>query len=734
MGSATFHEESAAACRRPRFHDIRSSKDQLRAKGSAEDMLPPHPKIQIDSEGHVFLNFGEYGLEVEVACFSGDGTRLLTVRDVGEAQIWDLATSTLISTLLPTSPLTGTSGTAPIGGSFVVFIEAAALDATGRHALLGLNDGTAGLYRVADGERLAIFHDPAVPAASYWEPIRAVAYAPGDALALVGFFDRTIGIWDAASQVCRAILRHPDARRESSALVGPRSGLVSSVGISPDLRYAFAGYADGTASIWDIASERLVLDAYEHQEDILDLFVDDAAIRWATSGGTIWHLRRDGSAQGAPESAQAAVRLVHTGEHWGEAVFDRGGGSLLIHTGMGVVRHWAYGGDIETLAASAFPPAYGHERFIGFLGDDGSCFYPLNEHSLGFTVATGQICLHPPRPSRSEIPYTCVAAAPRGDILATVRWEEDVEIWDAHTGQLHGRLASRDGVGAMSFSPDGRLLAVGAVGKRPPGARRDIVLWDVASKRARYRLRGHTHQIAGIAFGPGARWVVTASVDGTVCLWHLPVGGRGKPAKARQRRYSDLDGKSLRVLADGRVLIFRESVLEVWRDLETLLCQATIPNYYSSGVRWRVAADEQSIFGTLDQQGIAQWSLRDGTLMGTFRPDIIRPEALPTAELGAQLEARDGCFLWHGPGGPYLHVGDGPRGWATPIGLSHDRLRTVIPCAHDAAILDLGPPPTLEARVPFTGKLRASTIVADRVLIVNEKGTVFHAQGEWTSS
>jgi hypothetical protein len=42
--------------------------------------LPDHPKIQVDDAGSLMLNFGQYGGEIELACFSGDGRRLLTVK------------------------------------------------------------------------------------------------------------------------------------------------------------------------------------------------------------------------------------------------------------------------------------------------------------------------------------------------------------------------------------------------------------------------------------------------------------------------------------------------------------------------------------------------------------------------------------------------------------------------------------------------------------------------------
>ena len=66
-----------------------------------------HPKFFRDAQGVLHLNAGEYGGRIDVAAFSGDGTRLLTVLDVSVAQVWDTATGELIGTLCPQSPLSG---------------------------------------------------------------------------------------------------------------------------------------------------------------------------------------------------------------------------------------------------------------------------------------------------------------------------------------------------------------------------------------------------------------------------------------------------------------------------------------------------------------------------------------------------------------------------------------------------------------------------------------------------
>lgn len=64
-----------------------------------------HPKHQLDDEGRLWLGVPDYGHEIEVAAFSGDGTRVLTVREVDVARIWEVDTGRLVQEIRPTSPL-----------------------------------------------------------------------------------------------------------------------------------------------------------------------------------------------------------------------------------------------------------------------------------------------------------------------------------------------------------------------------------------------------------------------------------------------------------------------------------------------------------------------------------------------------------------------------------------------------------------------------------------------------
>jgi hypothetical protein len=138
-----------------------------------------HPKICRDSQGNLLLNFGDYGQEVEVAAIAGNGRRILTVREVGIAQVWDVESGERLAEIRAESPLSGTKGTAPGAGDFQVFIESAALNRDGSYALLGLNDGTAVVYAVDGPTRLSVLHPPGEVPGTKWGVIRSVRYSMG---------------------------------------------------------------------------------------------------------------------------------------------------------------------------------------------------------------------------------------------------------------------------------------------------------------------------------------------------------------------------------------------------------------------------------------------------------------------------------------------------------------------------------------------------------------------------
>ncbi len=90
-----------------------------------------------------------------------------------------------------------------------------------------------------------------------------------------------------------------------------------------------------------------------------------------------------------------------------------------------------------------------------------------------------------------------------------------VKLVDAASGNEVVQLIQSKGIGStLAFSPDGKLLAV--------GAEKTITLWDVVSQKEVGAITGHTDRINSVAFSPDGRTLASSSNDDTVRLWRLP--------------------------------------------------------------------------------------------------------------------------------------------------------------------------------------------------------------------
>ena len=69
----------------------------------------------------------------------------------------------------------------------------------------------------------------------------------------------------------------------------------------------------------------------------------------------------------------------------------------------------------------------------------------------------------------------------------------------------------------LAVSPDGKKLAVA-------DGNFSLALFDLATMREEFRLKGHKDEIFGMNFSPDNRTLATASWDGAVKLWHVASG------------------------------------------------------------------------------------------------------------------------------------------------------------------------------------------------------------------
>lgn len=659
-----------------------------------------HPKIEVTSDGAVRLGFGDYAeaeqQEFAVAALSGDGRRVLTVHAVGTAKIHDAVTGAKLAEIRPQSPLEGSTA-GPTGAPFTVFIESAALDHAGTVALLGLNDGTAGLFRVADGERLATLHPPGAPPATGWCVIRAVAFAADDSLALVGFPGRAVGVSSGRGERLVAFLTTADGERLVD-VPSVRDVLVSSVAVSADLRRVFGGCADMTATVWDLATGEPVLVAREHAESTVAVFASDDGAGWLTTGGSVWFAR----------PGEPARKLFTSNENWQEAKFHRG--RLLTRSFDDSVALWTLAGEHTSLyrPTGDIPAGWSaRASALAFHGDD-ALLYP--EGGRRILVARGGRTTAIARADRT----VTARFSPTGDAVAIAGWRDCVELWSLPDGALLREFASPGGIGDFAFSADGSRIAIGELGHGGGRYPRRVYVRETATGRELLDHGDHDFQIAMVRFSPDGCQLASLADE----LLVRDLQATTDPIVARIA--VDRVTTDLCYLSDGRLLVLDRDRVRVFRGGAQVLDFAAPVGYET---RWCVGDGGRTLVIAVDQ-GIARFDLETGELRDCPVAAIARPLRVLPRALARAAGIRTGATIWRVAGASFLHQGDGPRGLIEALCLSSQNV-LVVPANDGAAVVALDPEPTLLGMVAFTGRLRASRVVDGQVVLVNAAGEVF---------
>ena len=123
-----------------------------------------------------------------------------------------------------------------------------------------------------------------------------------------------------------------------------------------------------------------------------------------------------------------------------------------------------------------------------------------------------------------------------------------VAILELETGRVLADWRSQVGNGAMAWSADGQLLAVGSDGDDPR-----VYVWNVRRGALASVLQGHTAKIIGAQFAHSGYLLATSSWDGTTRLWDAASGEPLAIAPGEFHGLSAPDDRRLAFVMGGKV-------------------------------------------------------------------------------------------------------------------------------------------------------------------------------------
>ena len=180
-----------------------------------------------------------------------------------------------------------------------------------------------------------------------------------------------------------------------------------------------------------------------------------------------------------------------------------------------------------------------------------------------------------------------LAFSPDGQMLASVSSDGTAKIWDWRNGALIQSLDFPAEVVSVSFSPDGRILAVGGVDE-PQGDIQNAAIWTFSVSSWQPLLKFPEYwNIEAMVYSPDGRWLIGGGTSRNVKVWRT---GDGTSVFTLSHAHQVLDAA---VSPDGSIVA-------------TATCQVTVNEECTEG-------------------GVWLWNLSNGRLLNKLRgfPDVV---------------------------------------------------------------------------------------------------------------
>jgi predicted NACHT family NTPase len=220
------------------------------------------------------------------------------------------------------------------------------------------------------------------------------------------------------------------------------------------------------------------------------------------------------------------------------------------------------------------------------------------------------------------------------------------------------------GIWSMSFSPDGKLLAIG-------DSNCVISLWDSTTRREIVTCKGHTNRVYSVAFSPDGATLASGSEDQTVRLWNINSG----------ECFHTLQGhtdwvRSVAFSADGQTLASgsADQTIRLW-NINSGECFHTLQGHTDWVYSVAFSPDGQTLASGSTDLTARLWNIKNGECFHTLQGHIywvrsvaFSPDGQTLASASDDLTIR----LWNINSGECFHTLQGHIYWVRSVAFSPD--------------------------------------------------------------